>query len=613
MATKLPRSAIAIFVFALFLGLLTSRYPLHYLYGIELFLLNAISWFVYKHLGYHHAFAVSFVGAVCGIFLFGQAPSLVFAPLEIMVVHLVLKRLGSTSILRGVFLYWLVFGLLLEWGMFQWLLESESQYAPLFLLFRMANGLINALLGEVAGDYLVSRISKVSLIKWRIERVSFQIFMVLLAIPFMIFLYFSGSFIYRDTVQHTSGKMVTIKAHFNETINAYSETELRDFKNHSSVQKAAIQEIFDSLTFDNDTKVILVGPDLQVIAAKDQSVKEGQTDYSWDRGYDVKEISNNMYLLQPQSIPEFNTISRWAASEYSAKMDLERLPSYSLFIREPVFPFQQSVFRLYTVSVSIAYVVVFAFAILALWASRKLSSSLTELADLSSDLPHKIRLRSSVDWRESSIYEVNRLNNNFKEMSDELVRMFHEINDSEKKLKLLVHYDSLTGLANRYSFGHYLPAVLQQSINQNSKAACLFIDLDKFKTINDTLGHEAGDAVLKAVGERLKRISGEQINSFRLAGDEFVVVLSSPLPTNLEAWAETVRKLLTEDTVSFGSHSIRLQLSAGLAIFPDHGHDTESLLRSADQAMYQAKFSGRNKITMMSVSQNECPQGGDTE
>ncbi|WP_276352368.1 diguanylate cyclase domain-containing protein [Cohnella caldifontis] len=609
-------TSIASFALAVSIGILASRYPLRFLYGIEFFFLNAVSWFAYKRSGMPAAFATSFAGAAFGVFLFGQSPLLVLAPVEVSLVHALLRKTKRASLLYGFALYWVPLGLLLHGAAYLWLPASQTAYVALFLLFQTANGLLNALLGEVAGDHWPVSISRRVSLRyrdWSIKRVTFQLCAVLLAVPFAVYLFINGQYAYRDTVKGTADKMNTIQAHLNETINVLSAQDLREFKVHSALQKESMHEAFDNLTLDSKAKLVLTDPNRQVIATSDPAVQDGQEDYRWSNGFRVRRLSDSLYLLQPADIPEYNPIARWSASQFVSIASLQRVPGYQLIMKEPVAPFQQSVFGLYLLSVSVMFVWIFAFAGLALWTTQRISSALTELADYSTGLPKKIRQRTAFEWKKSSIHEVDRLIHNFKDMSAELMNMFQEINENEDKLRLLVHYDSLTGLANRYSFSRYLPALIQESREKGAEAACLFLDLDRFKEINDTLGHEAGDTVLRAVGERLNRFNGERVKSFRLAGDEFVVVLSAPLPDDLEAWAAQVRETLTREPIRLKERSLRLEFSAGIARYPEHGQDAESLLRGADQAMYEAKLSGRNKIKLYAGTRTEQRKGGAAE
>ncbi|CAA7616567.1 EAL domain-containing protein [Magnetospirillum sp. UT-4] len=158
----------------------------------------------------------------------------------------------------------------------------------------------------------------------------------------------------------------------------------------------------------------------------------------------------------------------------------------------------------------------------------------------------------------------------------------------------LAHHDSLTGLPNRSLFQESLRVALAQARRVDHKVALLFLDLDKFKDINDTLGHHVGDLLLKAVAKRLLRCVRETDNVARLGGDEFAVLL-----TNLEdaEGAGTVAETIiasVADPFGIEEHEVLTSASIGITLFPDDAGDAEALLKNADLAMFRSKAEGRN-------------------
>ncbi|MDB5552240.1 MAG: Diguanylate cyclase/phosphodiesterase [Rhizobium sp.] len=173
-----------------------------------------------------------------------------------------------------------------------------------------------------------------------------------------------------------------------------------------------------------------------------------------------------------------------------------------------------------------------------------------------------------------------------------------EINKSSHRLKHLADTDVLTGLANRAVFNRSMEVLFCESGRENREIALLLIDLDKFKTINDTRGHHAGDAVLKAAAARLSALCIEGDLPIRLGGDEFAVILSgqdaASRATNLahqfiDAAAEPV---------SFGGTEIPIGASIGIACAPDHARDEDDLYACADLALYCAKIEGRRRLKL---------------
>ena len=165
---------------------------------------------------------------------------------------------------------------------------------------------------------------------------------------------------------------------------------------------------------------------------------------------------------------------------------------------------------------------------------------------------------------------------------------------TEKQLYQLAHYDSLTGLPNRATLKQRVEDAVALANRLRKHAAVLFLDLDRFKLINDTLGHAVGDELLAAVGNRLKMALREVDAISRVGGDEFIIVL-----LNLTAWKDAgilAAKLLKALSKPFfiGSHELYVTASIGTSIYPNDAIDPEALMEKADIAMYHAKRQGRN-------------------
>jgi diguanylate cyclase (GGDEF)-like protein len=167
---------------------------------------------------------------------------------------------------------------------------------------------------------------------------------------------------------------------------------------------------------------------------------------------------------------------------------------------------------------------------------------------------------------------------------------------AEERVQYLAYYDALTGLPNRTLLQDRLTKALASARRQKGKVALLFLDLDRFKTINDSLGHSFGDLFLQAVAERLKRFTREQDTVARLGGDEFVIVLTAVKDVaDAAVAAERLMDAMTAEFVVQG-HSVSISCSVGISIFPEHGTDGETLTKNADAAMYSAKDNGPNNF-----------------
>ena len=169
---------------------------------------------------------------------------------------------------------------------------------------------------------------------------------------------------------------------------------------------------------------------------------------------------------------------------------------------------------------------------------------------------------------------------------------------AERRIRYLARFDALTKMPNRMQFQHLLQQAIARSLRQGRSIALLYLDVDNFKDINDTFGHDAGDRVLETLSERLGRILPQESVAGRLAGDEFAVFaeMSGSKDDRHEQVASLARLLLTEIArpQHVGGHELEVTASIGIAACPDDGDNVIDLIRNADAAMYHAKRAGRN-------------------
>jgi diguanylate cyclase (GGDEF)-like protein/PAS domain S-box-containing protein len=175
---------------------------------------------------------------------------------------------------------------------------------------------------------------------------------------------------------------------------------------------------------------------------------------------------------------------------------------------------------------------------------------------------------------------------------------------AEERVQFLAYYDALTGLPNRTLLRDRLSKALAGARRKKSKVALLFLDLDRFKNINDSLGHSVGDILLQDVAERLQKWGREQDTVARLGGDEFLIVLTEirDIP-DVAVAAERLMDTMAAEFVVQGQ-PLSITCSLGISIFPEHGRDGETLIKNADAAMYSAKDGGRNNFQLFTEDMN---------
>lgn len=179
--------------------------------------------------------------------------------------------------------------------------------------------------------------------------------------------------------------------------------------------------------------------------------------------------------------------------------------------------------------------------------------------------------------------------NILKDYIQELHRVNMELKEKEKVIKKLAYYDRLTGVANRSLFYEIAEKFLDSARREKSLLGLMFIDIDKFKYINDTYGHEIGDKVLIKVAELLNEVTRKNDLVARHGGDEFLILL--PNIKNYDDYKSIVSRIVNNKNkvINFNGKEINISLSMGISFYPNHGDSIDKLIIEADKAMYIAK------------------------
>lgn len=221
------------------------------------------------------------------------------------------------------------------------------------------------------------------------------------------------------------------------------------------------------------------------------------------------------------------------------------------------------------------------------------------------------RSRTEEALRQAQAELEHRVQERTAELANAVTALRSEIAErklAEEHIRYLAHYDALTSLPNRVLLQDRLGQAIAHAHRKNSQVALLFIDLDYFKHINDSLGHQMGDCLLKAVARRLEECLREGDSVARLGGDEFVLCL--PLVGGSIDAATVAQKVLKtlNDTFVVESNEMHVSASVGISLYPDDGTTVEALMRAADTAMYHAKEKGRRNYQFFTAALNRAVQ-----
>ncbi|MFC4290898.1 putative bifunctional diguanylate cyclase/phosphodiesterase [Sphingorhabdus arenilitoris] len=203
-------------------------------------------------------------------------------------------------------------------------------------------------------------------------------------------------------------------------------------------------------------------------------------------------------------------------------------------------------------------------------------------------------------WWSISLRPALEMNGNYRGIVTDITAQ----RQAEEQVSYMAHFDSLTDLPNRFQFNQRLTRVVK---SPGIKPGIMYLDLDQFKIINDTLGHSFGDLLLKGVAARLKKCVSAQEIVARLGGDEFAILIENRSLTEIQKIGDDIIAALTQP-FRLDDHDVIVGTSIGIALSPEHGEDAETLLRNADLALYEAKSQGRNRQIVFEDGMDQAAQ-----
>ena len=239
--------------------------------------------------------------------------------------------------------------------------------------------------------------------------------------------------------------------------------------------------------------------------------------------------------------------------------------------------------------------------LLSLMTSRRIVKPIQQVAGFASDIGEQ-NYNAKLSYRFDD--EIGDLVNAFNDMSSKLQDEVLQREETEKQLRQLALYDALTQLPNRTLILDRLSNLIEKAKRTPTRVAVMFVDLDDFKKVNDTLGHEAGDELLVESAKRFTEVIRPVDSVGRLGGDEFILLLDAmPNATDADRVAEEILEIFKRP-FSIDGRELTLSASIGISIFPEDGENQTELLQKADSAMYHSKEKGRNTYSYFTAEMN---------
>ncbi|WP_433946018.1 diguanylate cyclase domain-containing protein [Paenibacillus sp. SN-8-1] len=369
--------------------------------------------------------------------------------------------------------------------------------------------------------------------------------------------------------------------------------ELRDV-----IQLGELHRIVNNAA-SNGVQVVISNANGDVLAFSSRNTPEHASVSSLTKGK-IYQYNSHLFLSLPEG-RHFTELSVWNDGLYWYSIPMHSSVGYTIQVKVPASHFMNEVYGIYAIEFGLIIAFIILVLLVVYWFSKLIVQILIKLTHETTGLPDKIAAAFEMSSAESHVVEFDKLYTNFQQMAIRLKEMFTEairmnrvlteqaqqIRQSEQEFQQLAFTDALTKIPNRL----YFHKQLKQLIEGGSTAVTvMFMDLNKFKNINDTYGHEIGDMLLKHVAGLLTTAAGTG-NVCRLGGDEFVVILPTADRTPVIQTAEQILELF-KMPLQIEDLTLQPRTSIGIACYPEDTGNPDELLKLADQAMYLAKQSG---------------------
>ncbi|MDZ5471360.1 EAL domain-containing protein [Bacillus sp. 31A1R] len=495
-------------------------------------------------------------------------------------------------------LYWLTFGLF-ALITFHW---NTLQGAPLY--FEVSKVIINGLFNVLMADMLLAYfpfyhfIKKINKNSVSIHQFLSHLTFISILVPFFLSVAAGTWNAHEFNEEESIRKAKSTVNHLNKELERWNKDDLKHLHEHVDelndlVLRHRIEELDIIIIDENQRMMASTNEDMQI-----------QQPFILDEIYELKSVSLDFLIAVPKDLEDEIFINQWSEGFYLYKSTNENL-AISMIISFPISQYQMPIFNYFLDQLQLSLLFAVCLLILVQAVSRIFMRHLEQLTTSTTGLPQKLSKLETITWPQAHVSELRLLTQNLMKMADKLKELFRESNEmneklqkqtnklreSEDQLHHLAYYDILTNLPNRLHFQEYVKNLIETE--KNGKLAIIFIDLNQFKQINDTLGHDAGDELLQMAANRLSLLHDDKTEIFRLGGDEFVIVNHVENRTEVEG---TINKILEEFQTPFPIHgqSLYITSSVGVSMYPNDGKDLNTLVKSADIAMYISKENGGN-------------------
>ncbi|MEF2966833.1 EAL domain-containing protein [Paenibacillus sp. M1] len=597
----------AIFLAGLALAIACESHELHLIFGLSLTFTNIFLLLLMRCYGIYYGLAATGMVYAASIFLWDKPYIQAIFLLELLFIGCLTRRNKRDRTVRTDALFWLVIGAPLLILTFYATDRSLSAELWLTVLITAANGLFNVLFADILWRYLPKRwFAGSSIVRESplyLGVVLFHIIIVSITLPFLFYILNNSWNAYASVSNHALQLAESTAGHLSEEIRSRDESTISLSTSPNTPESEQLANLVQRYVSNYNYRVILSGTQGQILADSGHT-GDGAQFVRFIPSDSDDLLQDNFYLHVPEKRPRVVSGEEWDEASYIYHADLDGLP-LRITVLVPITQYQEQIYTQFAGQFIVLILFFICAAVFGRIISRRLLRGLSQLAALTTDLPGGLLSDHKTDWPKSRIYEIRSLIRNFRGMSNKIVHMIQDslhnnlllqeqtnrLQKSEKKLHDLAYYDGLTGLPNRLHFTEFTKSMNLQDPENALPFAVMFADLNRFKQVNDTLGHSIGDHLLSMVAGRFARIVSEQCKVFRISGDEFLFVLHYEDISDVQRIAQEICDSL-EEPFEINGRSLYMSVSVGISVYPFDGTEMDHIMRNADIAMYVAKEQG---------------------
>ncbi|MCM3709372.1 GGDEF domain-containing protein [Sporosarcina luteola] len=584
--------SVLFYIAFLILSILANNYPVLLDFGLTFFMPTIFLLIILSLYSLPIGIISALITAGVGLYSDGSIVGFVLLITEITVVGLLLKYRGFGEF-HSVLLYWSIIGMPVFAVYIYVFSDLDSWFAALALISKLLNNILCALAAEIILTYIPLRkwIGRVEMNEYSARTLISHIILVAIVLPYLFFIIGDARYTQNQIERSISSQL--------ERQASIISNDLQDWDEHSELA-LPLQGVFRDAKIDSSVgnmdeqslQFYIMGKEDRIVYTNAPATLESTVAKINGEGYFI-EMGKSGYKWMPDKSSGIDDIA--IIDETSYLYTVEDGNNMRIVIEAPL----RSLFEKEIRGFALEYANLLLFIILGIGfiAILKvyLMRSFSKLSETTTGLPKKLKGLAHINWPTSRMVEFNKLTDNFKEMSHELTEMFNELQESKNRLHFMAYYDSLTGMKNR----PYFMGVLKNSVESAGKEsphALLFMDLNGFKGINDTYGHETGDIVLQQIAKRLTMTCGEKGLLARLGGDEFVVLLPFSSRELAADMAECIMKQV-EKPIHINGNMLQVGISIGISLYFHDSHTVDELMYHGDMAMYASKAAGGSRFT----------------